>query len=347
MSLYKRGSTWWIGFTTPGGERIRRSACTEIKAEAQELHDQLKAQAWRVAQLGERQRRTWDEAAYRWLLETEHKKSHLQDVKQVQWVQQFFRGRYLDELTRDVITDVVEPKRREFSASTANRYLAMIRAILRRAAFEWEWIDKAPVFRLYKEPKRRVRFLLPEQARMLIQELPEHLGDVVLFSLATGLRKSNATRLEWSQVDLERRSAWIHADQAKGGKSIPVALNDTAMAALTKQIGNHKQFVFTYRSKPIEQVSTKAWRNALQRAGIEDFRWHDLRHTWASWLTQSGVPLNVIQEMGAWQSTEMVRRYAHLAPEQLRTHASAVDVMLSGTTATQPQEKLAGSVASI
>jgi len=56
---------------------------------------------------------------------------------------------------------------------------------------------------------------------------------------------------------------------------------------------------FTYRGKPISQVNTKAWRRALKRTGIEDFRWHDLRHTWASWLTQKGVPLNVIQEMGA------------------------------------------------
>ncbi|MBY0498452.1 MAG: tyrosine-type recombinase/integrase, partial [Nitrosomonas sp.] len=65
------------------------------------------------------------------------------------------------------------------------------------------------------------------------------------------------------------------------------------------------------------------------------FRWHDLRHTWASWLTQKGVPLNVIQEMGAWESTEMVKRYAHLAPEQLRKHAMVVDEILNDTILTQ------------
>ena len=79
----------------------------------------------------------------------------------------------------------------------------------------------------------------------------------------------------------------------------------------------HPRFVFTYEGNPIGQVGTKAWTKALKRAGIKDFRWHDLRHTWASWLTQNGVPLNALQEMGAWQSSEMVRRYAHLAPEQV------------------------------
>ncbi|NKG36097.1 hypothetical protein CAP43_15045 [Acinetobacter junii] len=74
---------------------------------------------------------------------------------------------------------------------------------------------------------------------------------------------------------------------------------------------------FTYRKKPIGNINTRAWRKALERAGIVNFRWHDLRHTWASWLVQNGTPLYDLQEMGGWQSSEMVRRYAHLAPANL------------------------------
>ncbi len=336
MSLIKRSSRWWIDFTTPSGERIRCSARTEDKAQAQELHDRLKSEAWRIAQLGEKTRHTWDETALRWLKETEHKASHLQDVSQVAWLQQFFRGRYLSELTRDLIAEVGERKRGETSPSTANRYLAMARAILRRAALDWEWIEKAPRIRLYPEPRRRVRWLTPMQAQRLISELPEHLAEMVRFSLATGLRQKNVVRLEWSQVDIERRAAWIHADQAKARKAIPVSLNDTALDVLKRQAGKHPQAVFTFEGKPVGQVNTKAWRKALIRAGIEDFRWHDLRHTWASWLTQNGVPLNALQEMGAWQTGEMVRRYAHLAPEQFARHAQVVDgLMVSGTNAAQ------------
>ena len=79
-----------------------------------------------------------------------------------------------------------------------------------------------------------------------------------------------------------KQHAWVHPDQAKGNKAIPVPLNKDAMAVLNKQKGQHPEYVFTYRGRPISQVNTKAWRKALQRAGIEDFRWHDLRHTWAS-----------------------------------------------------------------
>lgn len=335
MSLCKRGKTWWISFTTPSGERVRCSAATEDKTQAQEFHDKLKAESWRVARLGDKPKRTWDEAAYKWLMETQHKKSHHEDVAKINWLQQFFRGKYLDELTRDVIAKIGELKLQQSSPATANRLLALIRAILRRSALDWEWIDKPPVIKLYREAKRRVRYLSAEQAGLLIQELPEHLADIVRFSLATGLRRSNVTKLEWSQVDMQRNVAWIHGDQAKAGKPIHVTLNATAIAVLTKQIGKHPKSVFSYKGRPIIQVNTKAWYKALKRAGIEDFRWHDLRHTWASWLTQNGVPLNVIQEMGAWESAEMVRRYAHLAPEQFAQHARVVDSVLNGTNLTQ------------
>lgn len=330
MSLYKRGGTWWIDFATPSGERVRCSARTRDKAQAQEYHDRLRADAWRVKQLGEKQQHTWDEAALRWLRETEHKASHSQDVRQVGWFQQFFRGRYLSEITRDMIAEVAEIKRKESSASTANRYLAMLRAILRRAALDWEWIERHPHIRLYPEPKRRVRWLSPEQAQRLLAELPEHLAEMMRFTLATGLRQRNVSGLEWSQVDIGRRAAWIHADQAKARKAIPVPLSDTALAVLNRQRGKHPRFVFTFEGQPVQQVNTKAWRKALKRAGIEDFRWHDLRHTWASWLTQNGVPLNALQELGAWQSSDMVRRYAHLAPELLLRHAQVVDRLMRG-----------------
>ena len=78
--------------------------------------------------------------------------------------------------------------------------------------------------------------------------------------------------------------------------------------------------VFTYRGKPITQVNTKAWGAALERAGIEDFRWHDLRHTWASWNVQAGTPLHALQELGGWETAEMVRRYAHFSSEHLNQY---------------------------
>ncbi|MDR0576084.1 MAG: site-specific integrase [Candidatus Accumulibacter sp.] len=139
--------------------------------------------------------------------------------------------------------------------------------------------------------------------------------------MATGLRRANVTGLLWSRVDLTRQVAWIHPDQAKARKAIPVPLNSVAVKIIAKQIGKHPMRVFTYQGNPIHQVSMKTWYSALKRAGIENFRWHDLRHTWASWHVQNGTPLFALQEMGGWESPEMVRRYAHLAADHLAPYA--------------------------
>jgi integrase len=123
--------------------------------------------------------------------------------------------------------------------------------------------------------------------------------------------------MQWSQVDLARRCAWIHPDQAKARQAIAVPLSAVAVGLIRSQIGKHLVNVFTYRGEPIRQVNTKAWGAALKRAGIEDFRWHDLRHTWASWHVQAGTPLHALQELGGWETAEMVRRYAHFSSEHL------------------------------
>nr|WP_240905584.1 tyrosine-type recombinase/integrase [Thiorhodococcus mannitoliphagus] len=157
---------------------------------------------------------------------------------------------------------------------------------------------------------------------------------MVRFSLSTGLREANVTGLEWSQVDLERRVAWIHPDQAKARRAIGVPLNTDAVLVLRRWEGRHPQRVFVYQRNntqgetewtPITKAGTAAWKKALKRAAIEDFRWHDLRHTWASWHVQSGTPLHVLQELGGWTSFEMVRKYAHLAPEHLAEHAARIE----------------------
>ena len=140
-------------------------------------------------------------------------------------------------------------------------------------------------------------------------------------------------------MDLPRSTAWIPGDKAKGKEDIHVSLSQLSVELLQRQLGKHQEFVFTYAGKPVGQVNTKAWRSALKRAGIENFRWHDLRHTWASWLVQNGTPMYDLQEMGGWKSAEMVRRYAHLAPAHMAKHAEVVGALLNVTTTAQAQNR--------
>ncbi len=322
MSIYKRKDTWWIQFTAPDGRRIQQTAGTQLKHEAQELYDRLKAEAWRVKYLGAKPRYFWKDAVIRWLTEQGHKKSIETDKVHLRWVDKHLSGFYLDEINKLKI-DLIKNARLAdgVSNSTVNRLLSILRAILNRAKDDWEWIDSVPGFRFLPEPKARVRWITREESILLIEELPVHLKLMVRFSLATGLRESNVTHLQWSQLDMQRRCAWVLADQAKAGKAIPVPLNDDAMEVLADQVGKHDVRVFTYKGQVVNDANTKAWRKALVRAGIEDFRWHDLRHTWASWHVQAGTPLQVLMELGGWSDISMVLKYAHLSSTHLEEYA--------------------------
>jgi integrase len=103
------------------------------------------------------------------------------------------------------------------------------------------------------------------------------------------------------------------------------------VAALESTRGQHGRWCFTFAGQRIHQSST-AWDKAKQRAGIEDFRFHDLRHTWASWHVQSGTSLQELMELGGWRSYEMVLRYAHLAPEKLSSVASRIERQPDGAS---------------
>ena len=102
------------------------------------------------------------------------------------------------------------------------------------------------------------------------------------------------------------------------------------MVVLSSQPGQHAIAVFTYRGQPIRQVNTKAWRKALADVGIENFRWHDLRHTWASWLAMKGTSLPELRELGGWQSVDMVQRYAHLSANHLAQVSARLDSFIEG-----------------
>lgn len=189
-------------------------------------------------------------------------------------------------------------------------------------------MQPAPMAGMLRDGAGRLRSLTRDEYARLIAELPEHLADLARMSVATGMRQANVKRLQWKQISLERRHLWVSADQHKNGKAHSVPLNDAAMAVLIKLQSEHPVYVFTYEGKPVDEVNTKAWRAALKRAGIEDFRWHDLRHTFATWHREAGTPTHELQRLGGWKTQSMVERYAHVAPEGLQAAASRLDRFL-------------------
>jgi len=204
--------------------------------------------------------------------------------------------------------------------------------MLNAAAKSWDWMDRAPLLPDAPEPKKRIRWITPDEARRLVEAMAtDWMRDITEIAFNTGLRWSNISAMEWSQVDLVRKRAWIHPDQAKAKKPIGVPLNDAAVSVIRRQIGLHERYVFARNGVPRKQSDMGQWRRACERAGITNFRFHDTRHTWASWHVQNGTPLNVLMELGGWSNYEMVLRYAHLSPDHLAEHANAVTFWAQAT----------------
>ncbi|WP_167072453.1 tyrosine-type recombinase/integrase [Sphingomonas vulcanisoli] len=200
--------------------------------------------------------------------------------------------------------------------------MALIRAIFREAQREGERLEHIPAFRTCtRGSKVRVRFLTQDQTKALLAELPAHQAAVVLFALATGLRQGNILALTWDRVDMTRRIATIEHRDTKNGDALGVPLNDVAIGVLAKERGKHDSHVFTFWGAPLRNANNRAWRATLKACRIENFRWHDLRHTWATWLRQNDVPTWVLQELGGWKSATMVRRYAHMSVKHLQPYA--------------------------
>lgn len=324
MSLYKRNDSrfYWVTDIKIGNVfKKAHSTKTESEFQAQEYLAKVRNQMFEQSRLGIKPSRSWQEAVERFLLETQHKASQVSDIYHLKWLDAHLRNAQLGDINRAMLDKITLARRADkVKNSTINRMLEVVNAILRKAVNEWDWLDKAPKVFMLPKTKSRIRWLTQEEAERLITACPPHLAAMVAFSLETGLRKRNVLDLEWSQVDLLRKMAWIHADQAKSRKAIAVPLTDIAIRVIQAQVGKHLTKIFTYRGKPVADSNNSAFDTAKEKACIKNFRWHDLRHTWASWHMQAGTPLHVLKELGGWADIKMVMIYAHLSVEHLTSY---------------------------
>jgi len=318
---------WWVDVVLPNGRRVRESAGTEDRTEAEALLARLKADAYQEAKFGIKPKHPWKEAVVRYVALKANLRSAADVKRTFRKLDPYLGNLYLEDITGDVIYQVIQGELNKGNMpATVNRYLCVVRALLRMARDEWQWITSFPKIRMLDGEVERDRWLTREEADRLLMVCPPHLAALVRFALATGCRAGEIKGLEWSRVDLARRTAWLN--QTKNGTPRGVPLNGDAVAVLEGQLGNHERFCFTYQGKPIRwEMTNNAWHTALRKAGITDFRFHDLRHTWASWHRQVGTSCDELKDLGGWKSRVMVDRYAKYATEHLAVAAARIEGM--------------------
>lgn len=166
-----------------------------------------------------------------------------------------------------------------------------------------------------------------DEEENLLKASPKWLQDIIVFAISTGLRQSEILDLKWSRVDLDRRTMTISEQKNKGVDTLP--LNGISMSVLNERYRDGidlESYVFPslVDTRKGNRDLMKVFYVALEKSGVRNFRFHDLRHTFATRLIQNGVDLYTVQKLGRWKTVSMIQRYAHHYPESLR---SAIEVM--------------------
>ena len=245
-----------------------------------------------------------------------HKRDHPQTFKRatryrLKHFQERFKGFMLSDFTFRVIQDFMDERLESVSRGTMQKDAAILKAILNKAHREG-LIDTPPRFPKFKKLNHRTRWLTLEEEKKLTDSASKHLVPLITFALDTGGRLSELMRLDWRYVEMQHRR--IRFTDTKNGEDRTVRLCDRALATLAAIGPKDSGQVFTFNGKPVKSMKT-AFNRARERVGLDDLRFHDLRHTFVSRLVQAGIPLYEIIHLTGHKSFEMVQRYSHLAPD--------------------------------
>ncbi len=275
----------------------------------------------------------------------------------VRRLKEVFAGRMLGNLKRaDISAYIAKRKKDGIANATINRELDAFSAAINYARKRWDWDIPNPVQGMsLKEPEGRLRWITRAESEALMRVAEQEpkavfLADFIRLALNTGCRKGELLGLEWARVDLRVDAPRIRLEgtHTKNGKRRFVPLNEDARRALLNLARFRAEhcpaspWVFSHPSgKRVLDLHT-GFRTACNKVGITDFRIHDLRHTFASWLVQGGVPLLEVSKLLGHSSIEMTMRYAHLSPDNLTAAVAVLDRSRSGHAV--PQERFLGVV---
>ena len=316
MRIYKRENSpnWWITWRDRDGKRIRRSSGTANRKLAEALAASWIKEDFMEEHFGKKPDIAFSEVLLRYAKALKRKNpEHFMDKTRyrIKFLAERFEGHKVSELTYRTIQEFVDERLETVSSGMVLTDVAYIKAAINLARRE-ELTDFVPNFPRIKPSRPRNRWLTFGEEERLVDAAADHLKPIIRFAVDTGGRRSELLRLDWRYVDFANRR--ITFVQTKNGEDRTVRLCQRAYETLEGLGPKEHGPVFTYQGKALKGFKS-SFDKAREKAGIEDFRFHDLRHTFASRLVQGGVPLYDVMHLTGHKSLEMVQRYAHLAPE--------------------------------
>lgn len=255
-------------------------------------------------------------------------KSTIDQKTQLGWWKSSMGSFSLADVTPALITEYrsklalekSERKGAKRSNATINRYCSVLSHAFTIAVKEWGWMQENPMMKIkkLKEPRGRVRFLNDEEREKLLEACQESsspfLYILVVLGISTGARKMEIRSLEWKDVDLNRGMIILHDTKNGERRSLPlVGIAKDLMKAHYKNRNKNTELVFPAKNLQTPIDIRTPFETALQKAEIEDFKWHDLRHSCASYLAMNGATLAEIAGVLGHKTLSMVKRYSHIS----------------------------------
>lgn len=327
-TVYRRGQVWWVRFQF-GGVHIRRSAKTTKRAEAQTYLQRLMDEAAAKGR-NDRPRHTFPEAVKRYFEEASVKEKTLACYRtSSRMLAPLFNPLYLDEIDRKRIAEYVSARKKSgVSDTTVRRDLAFL-STLCAACLRWDWLDTNPVTaskRGLRESRPRTRYLKQTEYDRLLAASSPVLRSAIVFAVETGMRKEELFGLTLGAIEMVRREA--HLERTKTNSPRRVPLSDKALAVIKERLADpdrpRSDYIFCKSDGSRYCDMKKAFSAACRRAKVANFRWHDLRHTCASWWVQRGGDLYKLSRMLGHSSLQMTTRYGHLRVADLHDEVAKV-----------------------
>lgn len=304
------------------GRRICQSTSTTRLEEAERTLARVMEEVRQAQVYGVRRPRSFEQAAAKYVLEHQHKRSLRDDISRLRALMPWFGHVQLDKLHMGVLQPWIEDRKRAGAAiGTINQGLQIVRRILNLAAGEWldedglTWILAPPKIKLQPDHHRRQPYPLNwEEQERLFRELPDHVRDMALFAVNTGCRSSEICNLQWEwEVDVPAMGTSVFivpGSRVKNGADRLVVLNSVAASVIARRRGQHDTHVFVYRGAPVEFILNSAWKQARLRVGLPHLRVHDLKHTFGRRLRAAGVSFEDRQDLLGHRSSRVTTHYS-------------------------------------
>jgi integrase len=248
-------------------------------------------------------------------------------------LKRFFANKLLTEITPHLIEQFKVERVKEVSPAATNRALTLLKSMFNRA-IEWDKFDGLnPVTRVkfFREDNHKLRYLEKDEIKRLIDSCEDVIRPLVIVAVNTGMRRGELFNLKWQDIDFNK--GIIHLLRTKSGEKREIPMNEAVRTAILASKGSStSEYVFSTQKGNQFTVIKRPFARALKLAGIENFRWHDLRHSFASQLAMASVDLNTIRELLGHKSLKMTLRYAHLSSNHKNQAVDLLNKCLDTTT---------------